>query len=88
MRLIALRLPFKWPKGVPTMPETDQMKGGTPPGDFESDRGRLRALVDEFAGWERDGDRPPHPIFKKMSRKDWGRWGYRHMDHHLRQFGC
>jgi len=88
MRLIALRLPFKWPKGVRTMPETDQMKGGTAPMEFESDRERLKVLIDEFARWETDAERPSHPIFKTMGRKDWGRWGYRHMDHHLRQFGC
>jgi hypothetical protein len=28
-----------------------------------------------------------HPMFGKMSAKDWMRWGYLHADHHLRQFG-
>jgi len=27
-----------------------------------------------------------HPIFGPMSRSDWLRWAYLHMDHHLRQF--
>jgi hypothetical protein len=30
---------------------------------------------------------PDHPVFAKMSRKAWCVLGYRHMDHHLRQFG-
>jgi hypothetical protein len=28
-----------------------------------------------------------HPIFGKLSQGDWLTWGYRHVDHHLRQFG-
>lgn len=29
----------------------------------------------------------PHPLFGNMNRADWGRLVYRHIDHHLRQFG-
>lgn len=29
----------------------------------------------------------PHPLFGNMNRADWGRLVYRHVDHHLRQFG-
>jgi hypothetical protein len=28
-----------------------------------------------------------HPAFGKMDQRDWLAWGYRHVDHHLRQFG-
>ena len=28
------------------------------------------------------------PAVRKMSTAEWGRWGYRHIDHHLRQFGA
>jgi hypothetical protein len=28
-----------------------------------------------------------HPIFGRMSRSDWLVWGFRHLDHHMRQFG-
>jgi hypothetical protein len=28
-----------------------------------------------------------HPLFGKMSRKHWGVLVYKHLDHHLRQFG-
>ena len=83
---IALYTPVPWPKGVPTMPGADQAKAGTPPDDFERDRIRLTELIDEFANTPAGPARPPHPLFKKMSDRDWGRWGYRHTDHHLRQF--
>jgi len=31
---------------------------------------------------------PSHPILGGMSDAAWLRWGYLHMDHHLRQFGA
>ena len=85
-RFVALRLPLPWPRGAPTMPEMDQRVRGTPPGDFERDRAELVALLHRVrtreAGW------PRHPLFGAMSRDDWGRWAWRHTDHHLRQFGA
>lgn len=88
MRFLALRTPIPWPKGVPTMKETDQERRGTPPEDFEADRARLHTVIDEFAGRSQSRDWPHHPIFLDMSTRYWGIWGYRHSDHHLRQFGC
>jgi hypothetical protein len=28
-----------------------------------------------------------HPVFGTLSGKAWGALGWRHLDHHLRQFG-
>jgi hypothetical protein len=28
-----------------------------------------------------------HPMFGPLTRREWMLWGYRHMDHHFRQFG-
>ncbi len=30
---------------------------------------------------------PEHPAFGTMTARRWGAIGYRHTDHHLRQFG-
>jgi hypothetical protein len=65
----------------------NQAIGGTPPAEFESDRRRLRALVERFAAQPPDFVFAPHPMFGAMSHDDWMRWGYLHADHHLRQFG-
>src|ERR1700723_3390516 len=35
---LALRVPLKWPKGVPTRPEMEQGIGGTVPSEFAADR--------------------------------------------------
>jgi len=85
-RCAALTLPLPWPKGVHTAPEMDQEAGGTPPEDFERDRARLHAAMERFAA--RDGTGlEPHVVFGTLTRGEWGRWGYRHTAHHLRQFG-
>jgi len=84
----ALYLPAPWPPGIKTRPEIDQAIGGTKPTDFHADVAALEAVVDRilidppefFAGRH-------HPIFGALSTAQWLRWGYLHMDHHLRQFG-
>jgi hypothetical protein len=85
VKWIALRAPIQWPHGVPTRPEIEQGRGGTPPAEWERDRAELLALIDDFAGRETFG---AHPTFGKMNQSDWLAWGYRHVDHHLRQFGA
>jgi hypothetical protein len=87
VRWIALYAPFKWPHGVPTMPENDQERGGTPPEDFRRDQAELAAMIDRVASAQKDFQWGRHPLFDAMSERDWMRWGYLHVDHHLRQFG-
>lgn len=88
LKYVALYSPMKWPHGVPTMPEVDQLGGGgTPPVEFESDLRALLGTMDRFTRRPRDFEFRPHPLFKVMSEGQWMRWGYLHVDHHLRQFG-
>jgi hypothetical protein len=86
VRWIALHTKLTWPQGVKTMPEMDQEIGGTKPVEFGRDRVELEARIEQFAQRTSDNLRP-HPIFGKLSTAEWQRWGYLHMDHHLRQFG-
>ena len=88
MKAVALYVPAKWPKGVPTMPEVDQEIGGTRPVDFEQDRKKLVALIEEFARPEQRWETYRHPAFGCMRADQWQRWGWLHVDHHLRQFGA
>jgi len=87
IKWIALQAPVRWPASVKTMSEVDQEIGGTHPTEFEKDLKQLENIVQRFAGQESDLQRQRHPIFGRMSREDWLRWGYLHMDHHFRQFG-
>ena len=73
-----------WPKGkIPTAPEMQ----ATEPDAWEGDLAALRRLVDRFAERRPDGDWPPHPAFGPLPGKEWGVLSYKHLDHHLRQFG-
>jgi len=85
MKLVALQLPLPWPHGVKTRPDVDQERGGTPPSDLAKDLAELRSACERFAAG--GGVREPHFLFGSLTNDEWGRWGYKHMDHHLRQFG-
>jgi hypothetical protein len=88
MRWAALWLPLPWPHGVATAPECDANLGGTPPADFERDKGELLALLHRFTAQPNPLEQRAHPFFGPMTEKEWMRWGYLHTDHHLRQFGA
>jgi hypothetical protein len=88
MKWMALYSGMPWPKSLPTRPEVDAQIGGTPPGIFEADVQELLRLLDRFSSPVRDFRWQPHPMFGLMPERDWMRWGYLHMNHHLRQFGA
>ena len=49
---------------------------------------RLAALVERFSKGGRAGcTTHPHPFFGALTPDDWGVLTYKHLDHHLRQFG-
>jgi hypothetical protein len=72
-----------WPKGVPTAPELLERS----PTDWDAEVAALLALMEEAGTVPRDFVWPEHPAFGRMSRRAWGVLGYRHLDHHFRQFG-
>jgi Protein of unknown function (DUF1569). len=87
VKVFALYLPVSWPKGVRTPPEADQEQGGTPPSEFARDVASLEGACDRFLSRLDEIAERPHFLFGSLTRGEWARWGYRHMDHHLRQFG-
>jgi len=90
IKWIALYAPLPWPTGkLVTRPEIDQvLGGGCSPGVFADDVATLVTLVNQFTAKDRNAVWPAHPFFGAMSPAAWLRWGYLHMDHHLRQFGA
>jgi hypothetical protein len=89
VRWVALHTSLPWPHGIKTVPEADQMIGGTPPTEWDRDRGALVGYVTAFGSGRngKPGLAEPHPIFGPLSEPEWMIWAYRHCDHHLRQFG-
>ena len=88
VKWVALDTSVPWPRGLQTRPEVDAEQGGTPPAQFDQDKAGLFWLLEHFTLQPRDFNWQPHPMFGAMSDADWMRWGYLHMDHHLRQFGA
>ena len=57
--------------------------------DFQETQKKVGSLLNEFhAMGEKGCDGNIHGFFGKMTGKDWGVTQYKHMDHHLRQFGA
>lgn len=81
-RLIIHWLP--WPQGKAQAPPE---LFTTAPSTLDGDRAALRALIERFARAAPESPWPHHPKFGALSGKDWGVLSYRHLDHHLRQFG-
>jgi len=75
--LVIYLLPF--PKDLPTAPGLI----ARPPGDWQREVDEMRARVESFTV----NPDAVHPIFGKLSHKDWGVLTYKHVDHHFRQFG-
>ncbi|MBI4902219.1 MAG: DUF1569 domain-containing protein [Acidobacteria bacterium] len=69
-----------WPKGAPTAPEFTVRTEA----DLSSGIAAVQATMTRFAVCVTP---KPHPAFGDLSRKDWGCLTWRHIDHHLRQFG-
>ena len=88
LKWIALYGPMRWPPGILTRPEIDQLCAGTKPLEFAGDVAELERLVEAMTARGNGVEWPPHPIFARMSQRAWMRWAYLHMDHHLRQFGA
>jgi transposase InsO family protein len=56
--------------------------------DFGTERARLSGLIDKFAaGGAARCTRNPHSFFGRMTPEEWAILTYKHLDHHLRQFG-
>ena len=56
--------------------------------DFTVERQRLLEWTDRFAaGGPERCTKHPHCFFGKMTPGEWATMAYKHMDHHLRQFG-
>ena len=79
-QLVVFVLPF--PRNAPTSPALIFKEEF----DFDAERAAVRDLLSSFAkrdilSW------PEHPAFGPLNREQWGVMAWKHVDHHLRQFG-
>lgn len=72
--------PFK--RNSPTVPGFAIKETG---GDFSSEKAKWIGLLQAYAQFTSDDF--VHPFFGKMNHVQVGQLAYKHIDHHLRQFG-
>jgi hypothetical protein len=80
-QLVVYWLP--WPKGAPTAPELLPADCGT----VERNKAEITRLLGDVGARGTQKQWPPHPAFGNLGRRGWGALIWRHVDHHLRQFG-
>ena len=77
------------PKGkAQTHPGLAAEFGGTKPTNFEADRKTLLKTIDEIVAKPENSEWKENAVFGNMTKQEWGRMAYTHMDHHLKQFGA
>ncbi len=59
----------------------------TDPMVFAIEKDNLVALINEFAPLKNNTNWPEHPYFGHFTTEQRGQIQYKHLDHHLRQFG-
>lgn len=74
-----------WPKGSPTAPSIDTAKVNPDLGDLETEKTKLLEAAEAVS--KLSDFRAGHPLFGMLDRHYWGRLIWKHLDHHLRQFG-
>lgn len=72
-----------WRKNLPTAPQLKTKE----PKDFHAELKELTNLVNEFQKLKDRDVWHPHPSFGTFTKDQWGQLQYKHLDHHLKQFG-
>lgn len=77
--MMSNKKPFKKFLPAPKAYRVDQTNG------FTLERNKLIDLIDTFS--KKTDDFPLHAVFGKLTKTEMGIGMYKHLDHHLRQFG-
>ncbi len=55
--------------------------------DFTIEREKIISWLNRFAKEGKAVSPPIHPFFGQLTAEEWGKLAYKHLDHHLQQFG-
>ncbi|MCX2720704.1 DUF1569 domain-containing protein [Lentiprolixibacter aurantiacus] len=72
-----------WRKNLPTV----KAAKATEEKDFEKEFRTLSEMITELHHLKGRENWNPHPIFGEFTPEQWGKLQYKHLDHHLKQFG-
>jgi hypothetical protein len=85
VKRLALRNDEPMHRNSPTAPDLVVQDGR----DMETERKRLCGLIDRFTAAGPTGCTTyPHAFFGRLTPEEWAALLYKHLDHHLRQFGA
>ena len=71
-------------RNLPTAPEFRVRDARS----FETEKEKLVEIIEQFHARGADGiTKEPHPFFGALSVSEWQTLQWKHLDHHLRQFG-
>lgn len=82
-RWLVIDSPMPMPKGAPTATELISQ----PTAGVEEEQARLHAALERLAARDQASEWAEHPAFGKLDGRQWGKLTWKHIDHHLRQFG-
>ncbi len=74
-------------KPYPKNTKTHSQYKQTSDRDFETEKKRLLKALQEFVSTEKQPGQPKHPLFGEMTPEEKGWSAYKHLNHHLTQFG-
>lgn len=72
-----------WPKGSNTPNEMNIEKNVFSYTEIEAEKNELLNYLEKVKS---SATLKPHPFFGALSKREWGRLVYKHVDHHLKQF--
>jgi hypothetical protein len=75
----------EFPKNVEAPKLVNMKKNSFQLQGFEQEQNKLIERVNEFQQSQKELAQN-HPIFGRLTRKQWGIFTWMHLDHHLRQF--
>jgi Protein of unknown function (DUF1569) len=87
MKYFGLWLPRIPLRNLKAPVDMNQKFYGTASADINTEQQNLLRLLNSFRTSSEDFILKPHPMYGKLNRKQWGRFMFVHIDHHLRQFG-
>lgn len=71
-----------WKKNLPTAREYKVIDEK----DFTEEKNELRTLIEELYAKRNMEEWPIHPVWGAFTPEQWGKFQYKHLDHHFRQF--
>ncbi|MDF0717847.1 DUF1569 domain-containing protein [Muricauda sp. 334s03] len=72
-----------WRQGLPTAKGLKVVDDK----NFDEEKKALISLIKDFHQEKDKKEWDPHPVFGSFTPEQWGQMQYKHLDHHLRQFG-